>query len=207
MGCRVCVAALYTNSGLLRGKTEERQDADLRHLFPFSVGPSDGRQMPRASPRLYRPRGLRRGRASRLAPGGHDLNRWGAKDALPGHLRRPLDAWPAWPPCRAGYRRPASLLPAPPCPRACVEGTGGTGVRPLASRSSPLSRRWRDGPDPGTPGPALGWSVRHAGRGIGLQPPAPALGRGPAGEPPSHLRGVRTIANRRAAVIRRTHTL
>jgi len=50
----------------------------------------------------------------------------GTKDALPGSLRRPLDAWPAWPPCRAGYRRPASPQPAPPCPRACVEGIPGS---------------------------------------------------------------------------------
>ena len=37
-----------------------------------------------------------------------------------------------------------------------------------------LPRRWREGSDPGTPGPALGWSGRHAGRGIGLQPSAPS---------------------------------
>jgi len=50
----------------------------------------------------------------------------GTKDALPGSLRRPLDAWPAWPPCRAGYRRLASPQSAPPCPRACVEGIRGS---------------------------------------------------------------------------------
>jgi len=45
-------------------------------------------------------------------------------------------------------------------------------------------RGWRSG------APALGRSIRHAGRGIGLRPPAPALRRGPAGEPQSHLRGL-----------------
>ena len=55
-----------------------------------------------------------------------DLSARGAKNALLGRLRRPPDAWPAWPPCRAGYRRPASPQSAPPCPRACVEGIPGS---------------------------------------------------------------------------------
>jgi hypothetical protein len=55
-------------------------------------------------------------------------------------------------------------------------------------------RGWRSG------APALGRSIRHAGQGIGLRPPAPALWRGPAGEPTPHLRGRRTMPRSERAV-------
>src|SRR5262245_31273666 len=48
-------------------------------------------------------RGERRSRASGLAPVGHDqYPGLGAKNALLGRLRRPLDAWLAWPPAVRG---------------------------------------------------------------------------------------------------------
>src|SRR6185295_15727209 len=93
-----------------------------------------------------RPRGWRRCRASGLAPDGHDLYpALGAKNALLGRLRRPPGAWPAWPPCPAGYRRTTSPhpyllvlerasrespVPSPPSPGLEVRGAGARMVCP-----------------------------------------------------------------------------
>ena len=75
---------------------------------------------------------------------------------------------------------------------------------PCSAASDPLPGAWRPATDPAglgdrlrriqTPGTGARMVCPPAGRGIGLRPPAPALRPGPAGEPPSHLRGTRTIA-------------
>ena len=105
---------------------------------------------------------------------------------------------PARPPPTAA-RRLASLATMP-----C--GVSETGFAPART---PLSSSVRRGNPRFLPrqvrgwsseAPALGWSGRHAGQGIGLRPPAPALGRGPAGEPTPHLRGRRTMPRSERAV-------
>ena len=93
-------------SRLHRSETREKPPSSQRSAPPEGIGGGAGRPGSR--------------------PLAADLSARGAKNALLGRLRRPPDAWPAWPPCRAGYRRPASPQPAPPCPRSCVEGIPGS---------------------------------------------------------------------------------
>ena len=98
----------------------------------------------------------------------------GAKNALLGRLRRPPDAWMACPPCPAGYRRNDF---------AAIRTPLSSSVRRGNPRLLPRQVRGRN-----SEAPALGWSVRHAGRGIGLRPPAPSLRGGPRRPPVSSPR-------------------
>src|SRR6185503_10971688 len=152
---------------------------------PWTVVPAP---TPPTSQRPDRPRvDARRGRASRLAPGGHD------QESGAGREERP-----ARPPPTAA-RRLAGLATMP----CGVSETGFAAIRtPLSSsvrRGNPrfLPRQVRGW---SSEAPALGRSVHHAGQGIGLRPPAPSLGRGPAGEPTPHLRGRRTMPRSERAV-------
>ena len=95
-----------------RRLTQSQRSDTSNALNPAAAGPPEGMEGGAGRP------------GSR--PLASDLSARGAKNALLGRLRRPPDAWPAWPPCRAGYRRNDFAASAPPCPRACVEGVPGS---------------------------------------------------------------------------------
>ena len=107
-----------------------RQSLD-RSLAVFSSR-AEFRGADTCSPAAQSARGeRRRGRASRLAPGGHDLNPvLGTKDALPGRLRRPPDAWVAIPPIGRGIGDWLRRNPPP--------GTGARMVCPPTGRGLAL---------------------------------------------------------------------
>jgi hypothetical protein len=137
--------------------------------------------------------------------------RWKEEQGVRAHARGPRpvirfgrEERPARPPPTAA-RRLAGLATMP----CGVSEIGFAAIRtplsPSVRRGKPrlLPRQVR-GRKSGTP--ALGWSGRHAGQGIELRPPAPALRRGPAGEPLSHLRGAPIMSPARGRVIIRQHT-
>jgi hypothetical protein len=85
----------------------------------------------------------------------------GAKNAPLGRRRRPPDAW------RASSTMPDGVS----ADRLCrIHTPLASSVRRGKPRLLPRQVRGRR-----SEAPALGWSGRHAGRGIGLQPPAPVL--------------------------------
>jgi hypothetical protein len=122
----------------------------------------------------------RRSRASGLAPEGHDLTPvWARRTPCSAASDGRLALGRPGPPCPAGYRRSDFAAIRTPLSSSVCRGSPRFLPRQV--------RGWR------SEAPALGWSVRHAGQGVRLQPSAPALVCGPAGEPAPHLRGRRTM--------------